>query len=183
MRHSKTTLTLIFILINSISFGQDFIKKHKTDKISLTEISDSIKIGFETDSAIIYFGVHDMIKTIDDILSSGKLQPRWDYRTIDDLKKNLNFLQGVKRDLIVKHWQNQKDSIDIDLYDIAGFIDQWIFKDYLFDKKAIVWNKAQNRYENIVYYNFIEDRLGGQQCYYTFEDKTVFHRQIIALGE
>src|SRR5690554_5974577 len=54
MRHSKTIPTLIFILISSLSFGQDFIKKHKTDKISLTEISDSIKIGFETDSAIIY---------------------------------------------------------------------------------------------------------------------------------
>jgi hypothetical protein len=183
MRHLNTIITLIFILISSLSFGQDFIKKHKTDKITLTEIKDSIKIGFETDSAIIYFGVNDMTKTIEDILSSGKLQPRWDYRTIDDLKGNLKFLQSIKSDLIVKDWQSQRDSVNIDLYNISGFIDQWIFKDYLFDKKAEVWNKAQNRYEKIIYYNFIEDRLGGEQCYYTFEDKTVFHRQIIALGE
>ncbi len=184
MRSSNRILTVILILICSLSFGQELIKKHKSDKINLTDIKDSIKIGFETDSAIIYFGVHDMIKTIEGILSSSKLQPRWDYRTIDDLKNNLKFLQSIRGDLNVKHWQNQqKDSINIDFYKIAEFIDQWIFKDYLFDRKAIVWNKAQNRYEEIVYYNFIEDRLGGEQCYYTFENKTVFHRQIIALGE
>ena len=183
MRHSNNILTLILILISSLSFGQDFIKTHKTDKINLKEIKDSIKVGYETDSAIIYFGLNDMIKTIEDILNSGKLKPRWENRTIDDLKNNLKFLQSIKKDLIVKHWQNKNDSIVIDLYNIAGFIDQWIFKDYLFDRKAIVWNKAQNRYEKIVYYNTIEDRLGGEQCYYTFEDKTVFHRQIIALGE
>jgi hypothetical protein len=142
---------MIFILVSSLSFGQDFIKKHKTDKITLTEITDSIKVGYETDSAIIFFGVHDMINSIDDILSSGKLQPRWDSRTIDDLKENLKFIQSIKNDLIVKKWHNQKDSIDIDLYNISGFIDQWIFKDYLFDKKAMVWNKVHNRYENIVY--------------------------------
>ncbi len=177
MSHSKAILILIFILISSLSTGKDFIKKHKTDKITLVEISDSIKIGFETDSAIIYFGVHDMIKTVEDILCSGKLQSRSAYRTIDDLKNNLNFLQSIRYDINVKHWQNlQKDSINIDLYNIAEFIDQWIFKDYLFDKKVMVWNKAQSRYEKIVYYNFIKDRLGGEQCYYTFEEKTVFHR-------
>jgi hypothetical protein len=183
MKHSNIILTLIIFLICSTSFGQDFIKKHKTKKISLTSVTDSIKIGYETDSAIVYFGLNDMIETIEDILNSGKLEPRWDYRTIDDLKDNLKILQSINKALIVKHWQNQKDSIDLDSYNIAGFIDQCIFKDYIFDKKAEVWNKRDKKFEHIVFYNFIKDRLGGEQCYYTFEDKTIFHRQIIVLGE
>lgn len=183
MKHLITILTLTLFLNCSTSFGQDFIKKHKTKKLNLTSLTDSIKIGYETDSAIVYFGLNDMIKTIEDILNSGKLQPRWDYKTIADLKDNLRIIQDINKDLIVKHWQNQKDSIDLDSYKIAGFIDQWIFKDHLFDKKAEVWNKVGKRYERVVFYNFIKDRLGGEQCYYTFEDKTVFHRQLIALGE
>ncbi|WP_289056198.1 hypothetical protein [Carboxylicivirga marina] len=183
MKHSSIIFTLFIFLICSNSFGQDFIKKHKSKKVSLASITDSIKIGYETDSAIVYFGKNEIEKTIKSVLGSGKLEPRWDYRTIDNLKNNLKFLKTIQNDMVVNHWQNQTDSIDIDLYDFAGFIDQWIFKDYLFDNKAEVWNKRDDKFERIVFYNFIEDRLGGEQCYYTFEDKTIFHRQIIALGE
>jgi hypothetical protein len=150
MKRSNIILIVIFFLVCSTLFGQDFIKKHKTEKISLSSITDSIKIGYETDSAIVYFGLNTMIKTIEDILNSGKLEPRWDYRTIDDLKDNLKILQFIDGDLIVKYWQNQKDSIDLDSYKISGFIDQWIFKDYLFDNKALVWNKRDGKYEQIV---------------------------------
>lgn len=188
IKNMKSTIAIyLFILMVTTScstVNKGFIAKHKKKKIHLTEFSEpTIKIGYETDSAIIYFGVHDMIRTTEDILSSGKLQPRWDYRTIEDLKKNLKFLQSIKNDLIVENWQNQKDSIDIDLYNFSGFIDQWIFKDYLFDHMAMVWNKSKKRYEKIIYYHFVRDRLGGEYCYYTFENGVEFHRQLIALGE
>ena len=116
-------------------------------------------------------------------MSSKKLNPRFDYRLINDLKTNLDSLKKIQRDILVHHWQNQKDSIDLKSYDFAGFIDQWILKDLILKGKTEIWNKSAKQFEKRITYHFVKDQLGGQDCYYTFQNGSEFHRQLIALGE
>ena len=183
MRYFGIYIFSLLILSSCSSLSKGFVVRHKTKKINLTGINDSIKIGYETDSAVIYLGLTDIKQRTEQILNSGKFNPRWDYETINDFKKNLSILEDLENDVVLEHWQNQKDSVNIEEYGLAGFIDQWMLKDLIFDKKAEVWNKFKNKFESKIIFHHIRDRLGGEQYYFTFDNGKEFHRQIIALGE
>lgn len=146
-------------------------------------MNDSIKIGYETDSAIIYFGLNDIIQKNKNLLDSKEFDDRWDHQVIDQFKMNLEFLYEVQDDLVVQHWANKDKFKDQRLYDLSGFIDQWVFKGLMFDGKAEVWNKSSNNFESKIKYHYVKDRLGGENAFYTFADGKEFHNQIIALGE
>lgn len=160
-----------------------FVVRHEKKNIVLTSISDQPKIGYETDHAIIYLGQKDAIKQVEELLSSGKLHPRFQDRLINDLKINLDSLKKIQQDILVNHWQNQKEENDKKNYDFAEFIDKWILKDLILKGKTEIWNKSIKRFEKRITYHFFEDQFGGESCYYTFRNKLEFHRQILLLGE
>ena len=146
-------------------------------------ISEQPKIGYETDSAIIYIGQTDAIKQTEKLLLSKKLNPRFDYRLINHLKTNLDSLKEIQKDILVHHWQNHENPIDLKSYDFAAFIDQWILKDLILEGKTEIWNKSAKQFEKRITYHFVKDQLGGQNCYYTFQNGSEFHRQLLGLGE
>lgn len=173
----------ILIFVSCTADKTGFTVRHKKKKITLTSISDQSKIGYETDSAIIYIGQNDAIKHTEKLLSSKKLDPRFDYRLISELKTNLDSLRKIQKDILVQHWQNQKDTIYLKSYDLAGFIDQWILKDLILKGKTEIWNKSTKKFEKQIIYHFVKDQLGGEDCYFTFQNGSEFHRQLILLGE
>lgn len=173
----------ILILVSCAVHRDGFIASDRKKNIKLTSISGQLKIGYETDSAIIYIGQLDAVLQTEKLLSSKKLNPRFDNRLIVDLNKNLDALRKIRTDTLFQHWQNQKDSVDIKSYEFAGFIDQSILRDLILKGKTEVWNKTTKRFEKMIIYHFIKDKLGGESCTYSFQNGTEFHRQQIALGE
>jgi hypothetical protein len=181
----KSIIALIGILVlSSCAIDKTgFIIRHKKKNITLTTISDQIKIGYETDSAVIYIGQNDAIKQTEKLLSNKKLNARFDYRLIADFKSSLDSLKRINKNILIKHWLNQKVSIDIRSYDFAGFMDQWILKVLILKGKTEIWNKTSKKYEKRITYHYIKDQLGGESCYFTFENGNEFHHQLILLGE
>jgi len=55
-------LISILIFVSCTVDKTGFTVRHKKKNITLTSISDQLKIGYETDSAIIYLGQIDAIK-------------------------------------------------------------------------------------------------------------------------
>jgi hypothetical protein len=180
---------LIFGLINILIFAScatdktGFIVRHKKKNITLTSIHDQHKIGYETDSAIIYIGQNDAIMQTEKLLSNRKLNSRFDHSLTNDLKTNLDSLEHIQSDIVLQNWKNQKDSIDLKSYYFEGFIDQWILQDLILKGKAEIWNKSNKRFEKQITYHFVRDQLGGESCFYTFKNGTEFYRQILGLGE
>ncbi len=181
----KYVCILLLLLLTSCSIlGSGSRAKHTSKTVKLKSIDDDgTKVGYETDSAVVYFSLAEMKERADKLLNSKNLDPRWDYRIIAQLKKDKEALDGIDHDVVVKHWQNQKSDRDSVEYDIAGFTDQYIFQEFILDGKAKVWNKNLKRFEDKVVYNFVRHSLGTESAYYTFKDGTEFHRQIIKLGE
>lgn len=172
------------LVISSCTVSKNgFVKRHMKQNITLTSIEEQIKIGYETDSAIIYFGQNDAIKQTEKFLSSGFLDSRIQYCLINDLKANLDSLRKIQKDILVVHWRNQKDSTNLKSKDFAEFIDQWILKDLILNRKTEIWNKLSKKFEKRITYHYLKDILGGEECYYTFQNGIEFHRQLIALGE
>ena len=181
---NKLIIGLIILLLSScVSSNNGFTARHKKKKITLLPISDQVKIGYETEKAIIYIGKKDAISLTERLLSNKGLDPRFDKITINDLQSNLDSLKLIYHDFTVQHWMAKKSNFNLHDYNFAGFIDQWILKDLILKGNAEVVNKAFKENEERVTYHFVRDRLGGKQCYYTFENGIEFHRQIIALGE
>ncbi len=184
MKRDSICIILCLLALNSCTkLNNDFIHRHKTKKINLKGLKNETKIGYETDTAIIYFGLEDIIQLNKDLLSSKGFDQRWNHQIINDFNRNLDFLNEIKDDLIVQHWQIKNEYKDQRLYDLSGFIDQWVFKKLIFSGKAEVWNKAGQKFETEIIYHFVKDRLGGETALYTFEDGKEFHHQMITLGE
>jgi len=171
---------LVFI---SCATKNEFIANYKKKNIKLTSVSNQIRIGYETDKAIIYLGRDDAIAIAEKLLSNTELDPIYQRTTINDLKNNLDTLQNLQKDKLVQHWKAKRSNFNLYDYNFAGFIDQWIMKRVVMKGKAEIFNKVSNKYEKRIAYNFIQDKLGGEQCYYTFNNGVEFHRQLIALGE
>lgn len=183
MKLKYVSILLLLSLTSCSIIGSGSRAKHTSKTIKLKGAGDGTKVGYETDSAIVYFSLVEIKEHAETLQSSKKLDPRWDYRIIAQLKKTNETLAAINNDLVVRHWQNQKGDIDLEEYDLAGFIDQYIFKEFILAGKAEVWNKELNRFEDKVIYNFVRHSLGTESAYYTFEDGTEFHSQIISLGE
>jgi len=176
-------LTNFLILFSCVSTKNEFITRHKKKNITLTSIVDQVKIGYETEKAIIYIGRQDAISLTEKFLSNKKLDPRFDKNKIVDLTSNLDTLKIISNELTVQHWMAKQITFNLHDYNFAGFVDQWILKELILKGKSEIWNKTTNKFEKRITYHFIKDQLGGEFCYYTFQDGTEFHRQIIALGE
>jgi len=56
-------------------------------------------------------------------------------------------------------------------------------KDLILKGKVEVLNKKTKNFETRIIYHFVRDQLGGEDCFYTFENREEFHRQLIRLGE
>ena len=184
----KSTIAIyLFILMVATScstVNKGFIAKHKKKKIHLTEFSEStIKIGYETDLAITYFRKNDILNLVDRKLNGREINQRRDYQLINDLKKTSETIANLESDKIIKHWFGAETPFDSTAYFLAGEIDGNIYRNLILEGKAMVFNKSEKVYEKIIYYHFVRDRLGGEDCYYTFENRVEFHRQLIALGE
>ncbi len=158
-----------------------FIVRHKTKDINLKAINENNKIGYETDSAIIYIGQNDAIDLTEKIIS--KRQKQFDSKLLTEIQSYKGLIQNINGDTLVQHWDNNLSKTSFETYDLAGFIDQWLLKVLLTSGKSEVWSKSKNRFENEIIYHFVQDQLGGQSCYYKFKNGSEFHRQIIRLGE
>ena len=152
----------ILIFASCATDKTGFIVRHKKKNITLTTIHDQHKIGYETDSAIIYIGQNDAITQTEKLISNRILNSRFDNRLINDLKTNLDSLKHIQRDIMLQNWKNQKDPIDLKSYYFAGFIDQWILQDMILKRKAEIWNKSNKRFEKRIIYHFVRDQLGGE---------------------
>lgn len=163
----------IFILISCANEKQ--IQKN----IKLKGISNQYKIGYETDSAIIYIGQLDAIDLTKKLIAKEK-----DINFKNDFKSNLDRLEKVNSYILVIHWQNQKDTVEfMKNQEFAGFIDQWLLKELILKGKTEIWNKNLKKFEEKIIYHFIKDMLGGETCYFNFKNGTEFHRQVLLLGE
>ncbi|WP_103070570.1 hypothetical protein [Aquimarina sediminis] len=173
----------VMILCSCVFTKNGLFSRYKKRNINLTSISGQVKIGYETEKAIIYFGKQDVISFTERLLMNKKLDPRFDRDIINDLKNNLDTLRKVKNDFIVQHWMSKQRVFNLHDYDFAGFIDQWVFKDLILKGNSEVINKTSNETEEKVFYHYIRDKLGNEECYYSFKSGVEFHTQVIALGE
>jgi len=182
---NKLIVVLIGILVfNSCSVDKTgFTVRHRKKNIRTNSISNQIKIGYETENAIIYIGQLDAIETTEKKLSGKNLDPRFDKETISGLKNNLETLKKIQKEIIVQHWLKMQKGFYINDYNFASFIDQWLLKELILKGKAEILNKKTNNFEKRIVYHFVRDQLGGEDCFYTFENGVEFHRQLIRLGE
>gem|GEM_PF-3735005 len=182
---NKLIIGLIgFLAFSSCSIDKTgFTVRHKKNNIRINSISNQIKIGYETENAIIYIGQLDAIETTKKKLSDRKLDPRFDKETIDRLKSNLDTLKKIQKEFIVQHWLTKQKGFYIHNYNFASFIDQWILKELILKGKTEILNKKNKNFETRIVYHFVRDQLGGEDCFYTFENGEEFHRQLIRLGE
>jgi hypothetical protein len=158
-----------------------FILRHRKKNINLTSITDQHKIGYETDSAIIFIGQNDGVQLIENLLSERRRN--FDNKLNSELKLYLDFIKKIQSDTVVQHWGNRLNYNEFQTYDLAGFIDQWLLKDLILKGKTEIWNKSTKKPETRVTYHFVKDKLGGKACYFTFQSGSKFHSQIITLGE
>jgi len=182
---SKLIIGLIgFLVFSSCSIDKTgFTVRHKKKNIKIYSISNQIKIGYETENAIIYIGQIDAIETTEKKLSDKNLDPRFDKETIDGLKSNLDTLRKLQKEITVEHWLIKQKGFFINNYNFASFIDQWILKELILKGKTEILNKKTKKFETRIVYHFVRDQLGGEDCFYTFESGEEFHRQLIRLGE
>ena len=138
---------LIFsvILVSCTVSNNGFISKHKKKTIKLSNISQQIKVGYETKNAIIYVGKQDAMRLTEKLLSNKNLDHRFDEIIFNDLTKNLDTLNRIQNNTTVKHWQAKQSNFNLHDYNFVGFIDQWILKDLIIKGKAEVFNKTTNR--------------------------------------
>ena len=172
----------IMILGSCSIINRGFIVRHKTKKINLKGIEDSVKIGYETDSAIVYFGLKDIKEVANDILVNDGLD-QYDNGAIEMIQIKIADLDKINSSFNVNHINSEVLWTDLDKYKLSCFINDWVFKKLIFKKKAEVFNKEKKIYETQIVYHFVRDRLGSESCYYTFNDGKQFHYQMITLGE
>jgi len=171
---------LFFVVLASCGSSKvNFIDKHLENKISLQGFSEQIKIGYETEKAIIYFGKQNAIALTSKLIKSKKIQKF----VLEDIENGQKRLKGLAKDTTVMDWQLQKNVEAVDDYLFAGFIDQWLLEDLINSGKVKILNKETNVYVKRVTSHFTRDKLGGETRYYTFSNGVEFHSQIIAFGE
>jgi hypothetical protein len=173
----------ILFLCSSTAVNKGSNEKHKKKNINLNSIIGQVKLGFETNLAIIYLGQLDTKKKIEKLISRKKHTQQFDPELINEFNSYLDTISRLKTDLIIQSWKDQEKNIDIKSYMLAGFLDQWVLKDLILERKVEVWNKSLNIFEKKITYHFVRDRFGSENCYYTFQNGLEFHNQILTLGE
>ncbi|WP_075590853.1 hypothetical protein [Labilibacter marinus] len=182
MRYKITYIIIGILFFNSCSaIGTLIGDRHQKKRIKLASITNQVKIGYETENAIIYVGKKDALKLTEKILSSNKYDPRFDKIIIEDLRLNLDSLKEVQEEIIFKHWLSKSSNFSLYDYNFAGYLDQWILQKLLLKGKAEVFNKEAKGFEQRIVFHFIKGSVGGEQCYYTFNNGIEFHRRIISL--
>jgi len=184
MKKSLVIFISLLIISSCSSCKSGFVVKHKQKDIKLKGVKDSIKIGFETDSAIIYFGYNDIKEVTKRKLVRNAFYPKLSYEQTEEIKINLKFLDQIRTDKSFRYSiDSNAEPIDYETFMFTNFISQYIFRELILNKRADVFNKGTKDYEKAITYHFYKDRFGGETCFYTFENKQQFHWQMITLGE
>ncbi len=92
-----------------------------------------------------------------------------------EIKEEIVKLKSITKDTILDYEVN-KNFVKFQEYN-------YFFHQLFLDKKAEIIKKSNNQILDKVKYHFIENRLGGQQAIFYFEDGTEFYRVILHLGE
>lgn len=169
------------MLFSCSIINKDFIVKHKTKTLRLKGLTDTIKIGYETKSAILYFGLEDTKNKLEEIKRRTKRSNNGIY--YNDLKKIINCIDTIKQDLIIKDFWIQDSTTNILSYTLSGFFNQHLIKDLIFKKKCKVLNKQTKCYETKIYFHYVRDRMGSESEYYKFKNGTEILNQTISFGE
>ena len=147
--------------------SKSFVVKNKKKDITLNQIEyNNPKISFENNLVIARFNVSDLINCYEKSLSEFESR---------EIKEEIVKLKSIENDTILDYEVN-KNFVKFQEYN-------YYFHQLILDKKAEIIKKSDNQKLNKVKYHFMEDRLGGQQAVFYFEDGTEFYRVILRLGE
>ena len=150
-----------------MSCSSSFIQKTRNKKINLINLSDSLqKIGFKNDLIIALFDTNDLIPLLEkDNVGFPSQKTRL---MIDNLK-------SLKTDLIFN--ENEiKGLIDFQMFEI-------LFHNLLKAGKAEIILKENKLKLSKIKYTFIQDKLGGEDGYFSLENGTEIYRVLLVLGE
>ena len=166
MNRKIGTLLLAFI-IGTTSCSSSFIARTKKQNIKLKGVlENSIKVGTENNKVLILFDKNELIRLFqNDLLDFN------DQR----IQLIVNELKSLKSDLIfsVKEWSGKVKFTEYELK----------FHDLLKKGKGEVIDKSSNNKIKRIKYTYIEDKLGGQDGYFSFENGEEFYRVLLAYGE
>jgi len=150
-----------------MSCSSSFIQKTRNKKINLINLSDSSqKIGFKNDLIIALFDTNDLIPLLEK--DNEEFPSQKTRLMIDNLK-------SLKTDLIFNEKEN-KGLIDFQMFEI-------LFHNLLKDGKAEIILKENKLKLSKIKYTFIQDKLGGEDGYFSLENGTEIYRVLLALGE
>lgn len=150
-----------------MSCSSSFIQKTRNKKINLINLSDSSqKIGFKNDLIIALFDTNDLIPLLEK--DNEEFPSQKTRLMIDNLK-------SLKTDLIFNEKEN-KGLIDFQMFEI-------LFHNLLKDRKAEIILKENKLKLSKIKYTFIQDKLGGEDGYFSLENGTEIYRVLLALGE
>ena len=165
----KKSIEILFLIIvlGFMSCSSSFIQKTRNKKINLINLSDSLqKIGFKNDLIIALFDTNDLIPLLEkDNVGFPSQKTRL---MIDNLK-------SLKTDLIFN--ENEiKGLIDFQMFEI-------LFHNLLKAGKAEIILKENKLKLSKIKYTFIQDKLGGEDGYFSLENGTEIYRVLLVLGE
>jgi len=165
----KKSIEILFLIIvfGFMSCSSSFIQKTRNKKINLINLSDSSqKIGFKNDLIIALFDTNDLIPLLEK--DNEEFPSQKTRLMIDNLK-------SLKTDLIFNEKEN-KGLIDFQMFEI-------LFHNLLKDGKAEIILKENKLKLSKIKYTFIQDKLGGEDGYFSLENGTEIYRVLLALGE
>jgi len=160
-------ILVLIITLGFMSCSSSFIQKTRNKNINLINLSEtSRKIGFENDLIIALFDTNDLIPLLE---KYNEEYPRQRTRLIIDN------LKTIKTDLIFNEKEN-KGLIDFQEFEM-------FFHNLLKEGKSKIILKENNQNLSKIKYTFIQDRLGGEDGYFSLENGTEIYRVLLALGE
>lgn len=150
-----------------MSCASSFNKRTAKRTINLTELlSDSLKVGIENDKALIQFERFELVNQFE---KKYEKYPAW------ELKNEIENLKNLVRDSIVKENKYRTS--------LMGWDYELVFHDLLRKGKAKIKNKLSNSIVNQIIYEKYKTKLGGQETYFYFKNRTEFYKIILVLGE
>lgn len=161
----------IIIILTSVltlsSCGSSFIAKQKSRNIKVKPISNiSIKVGTENEKVKILFDKGDLIQMF-----------QKEYANYSDpgINQIIKELKSYKNDFIFND-KNSKGKMNYSSFEL-------MFHELLKEGKTKILDKKTKTEIERFKYTFVRDKLGGEECYFSFKSGEEFYEITLALGE
>ena len=165
--NKKIGIILLTLVLTFSNCSSSFIARTKSRNIKLKGINEnSIKVGTENNKVLILFDKNELLNLFE--------KEYLDFNNPSS-KERINELKSLKKNFIFKE-SEWKGKMKYSSYEL-------MFHELLKKGKAEIFDKRKELNIYKIKYTFVEDKLGGQDCYFSFKNGNEFYEIVLAYGE